>query len=243
MAAIDRNKLLDKIRALFNKTTENGCTEAEAMAALDKARAMMDAYEVSAEDLVLTKEMAAILKKSEQNHDPHGIRWQLVGSVARFCDCKAWGTRTNRGRGRPTNRVVTFAGMPSDVDFAHWLLDSLTNFVLSELAEHLCSAVAPRGMRRRVINGFVGGIADRIGHRLENLVKQSEAAATSNSRALVVIKNTAIDEAIKVAGICLGTAHGSRVKDWDSYNAGYAAGDRASFGRPVQSGGNSLYLK
>ena len=101
MAEIDRNKLLDKIRALFNKTTENGCTEAEAMAALDKARAMMDAYEVSAEDLVLTKEMAAILKKSEQTHDPHGIRWELVGlAYARFClITQSRGTRANRPDG------------------------------------------------------------------------------------------------------------------------------------------------
>ena len=141
---------------------------------------------------------------------------------------------------------VTFAGMPSDVDdFAHWLLrSSLTNFVLSELAEHLYSAVAPRGMRRRVINGFVGGISDRIGHRLENLVKKSEATVTSNGRALVVIKTTAIDEAMKAAGIhAWSTSYSSRVRDLDSYNAGYAAGDRASFGRPVQSGGSSLYLK
>jgi hypothetical protein len=44
----DRNSLLDKIRALMSKTAENGCTEHEALAALDKARALMDAYEVTA---------------------------------------------------------------------------------------------------------------------------------------------------------------------------------------------------
>ena len=39
----NRNSLL----ALLSKTVENGCTESEALAALDKARAMMDAHEVT----------------------------------------------------------------------------------------------------------------------------------------------------------------------------------------------------
>jgi hypothetical protein len=57
---MDRNSLLEKIRALMSKTTENGCTEAEALAALDKARALMDAYEVTDEDLQLSKAEAAV---------------------------------------------------------------------------------------------------------------------------------------------------------------------------------------
>ena len=35
----EREKLLDKIRALLSKTTESGCTEGEYLAALAKARA------------------------------------------------------------------------------------------------------------------------------------------------------------------------------------------------------------
>jgi len=38
----EREKLLDKIRALLSKTTESGCTEGEYLAALAKARALMD---------------------------------------------------------------------------------------------------------------------------------------------------------------------------------------------------------
>lgn len=55
MSNINRKRLLDKIRGLLSKTIANGCTEAEALAALAKARAMMEAYEVTAEDLKLAK--------------------------------------------------------------------------------------------------------------------------------------------------------------------------------------------
>jgi len=37
---IERESVLNKIRALLAKTMENGCSEAEALAALGKAQAM-----------------------------------------------------------------------------------------------------------------------------------------------------------------------------------------------------------
>lgn len=58
---MDRNSIIDKIRALLAKTTENGATEAEMLSALDKASAMMDAYEISDEDLALAKDEAVTL--------------------------------------------------------------------------------------------------------------------------------------------------------------------------------------
>ena len=57
----DRNSIIEKIKALLSKTTENGATEAEMMSALDKASAMMDAYDISDEEVKVTKEEAAIL--------------------------------------------------------------------------------------------------------------------------------------------------------------------------------------
>ena len=38
----DRNSIIEKIKSLLSKTTENGCTEEEALAALAKARAWID---------------------------------------------------------------------------------------------------------------------------------------------------------------------------------------------------------
>jgi hypothetical protein len=57
----DRNSIIEKIKALLSKTTANGCTEAEMLAALGKAAAMRDAYDISDEELQVTKEEAAML--------------------------------------------------------------------------------------------------------------------------------------------------------------------------------------
>ena len=230
-----RDGLLGKIRALLAKTIENGCTEFEAMAALDRARAMMDAYAVSESELDLTKEERAILRREPPGtKDPHRIKRCLADSVARFCGCKAW----------RRDRVLVFCGLPSDAQFATWLLDALTAFVQSEIVKHLMGADPSKEDRREVINGFVLGCTERISQRLDELCEQSATVATSNAKALVVVKGEAVQAKLDELGICLRTSYLSCGACNDlSYQAGKAAGDRASFGRPVSGRNATLRLK
>jgi Protein of unknown function (DUF2786) len=93
---IERDSVLNKIRALLAKTMENGCSEAEAMAALGKAQAMKDAYAVTEGELNLTKEEKAILRREPPGtKDPHRIKWFLTAAVSKFCNCRCW--RERRG--------------------------------------------------------------------------------------------------------------------------------------------------
>jgi Protein of unknown function (DUF2786) len=178
---INRDAMIDKVKALMSKTVINGCTEHEALAALDMARALMDAYELTEADLQLTKDEEAILRSEPPGSlDPHKIKFMLLRAVAAFSGCKAW-----KG---PEGLV--FCGLPADARLATWLLDTLAAFVQAELARHLMGCVAPKGERRSVINGFVTGCCGRISKRLNTLCTQSVSATTSNGRELVVIKNS-----------------------------------------------------
>jgi len=230
-----REDQLNKIRALMAKTVENGCTEEEALAALAKARALMDVYEVSDEELTLTKEETAILRREPPgSKDPHRIKVSLVEAVAKFCGCKAW---------RDVDRNLVFCGLRSDVQFATWLLDTLSAFVETELVEHLMSTLAEGRHRREVINGFVMGCTARISDRLNELRKQSESVAVGNAKALVVAKGAIIKAKLDELGICLRSGSGSR-SAWDdsSYRDGIAAGGRANFGRPMSGRNATLRL-
>jgi hypothetical protein len=222
---MNRDRLLDKIRALLSKTQENGCTEAEAFASLDKARALMDAYEVTSEELRLTREEADIIFKAARN-DEYGVRSWLGFPVSRFCDCR---TLTNR------NGDICFVGLRSDVQFADWLLDHLANFVRAELAAFLIGRTEEHDNRRRLINSFVYGCTGKISGRLLALVALSAQRARDNNRALVVIKTQKIDAFLAERGIHLPPPkrRGCPDSSVDGYNAGVSAGDRASFNRPV----------
>lgn len=232
---INRNSVFDKIRALLSKTTENGCTEAEALAALDKARALMDAYQVTDEDLQLSKAEAAILHTEPRDaRDPHKIKWYLGSAVGEFCGCKIW--RSSDG--------FTFCGLRSDVQFATWLLDHLAMFVQAELASYLTCCLAPNVERRRMIKGFVFGCAGRISKRLAQLSRSSESERTENSHALVVIKSAAITNKMNELGIKLRKST-SRYTSFNhaAHEAGCRAGNRASFSRPVSGAAAVLRLK
>jgi hypothetical protein len=227
-----REKMFDKIRALLSKTVERGCTEEEYLAAFAKARALMDAFEITDADLKLAKEEGVILRK-DSSKDPHHIKWAMTGAVAGFCDCRSW---------REPGGEIVFLGLASDTQFATWLLDHLAGFVLTELTDHLMGDIAIGTPRRMVINGFVDGITGRISERLRELCKPPETVS-ANSRALVATKKTLIEAKIKELGFRFRSCGGSsRQRDADSFAAGRSAGDRASFGRPV-SGGRTATLR
>jgi Protein of unknown function (DUF2786) len=230
---IERESQLNKIRALLAKTMEAGCTEEEAMTALSKARAMMDAYAVTEAELNLTKEEKAILRREPPGtKDPHRIKFFLVDAVGKFCNCKGWRLRRDRGGG------IAFCGLPADVQFASWMLDALTAFVQAELVGYLMEAEPNNEDRRDAIRSFVLGCTDRIIERLMELCEQSTALANSNAKALVVVKNAAVQAKLDELDIHFRSVSCGGPGDQASYGAGNAAGDRASFGRPV-SGRNA----
>lgn len=233
----DRNSIIDKIKALLAKTTANGATEAEMMSALDKARAMMDAYEVTNADVQVAKDEAAMMHADAPDvKDPHKIKWRLGYAVRKFCGVEIFRRSHETG--------FRCIGMPSDVQFAMWLLDTLADFVFAELYAHLIGCLAPQSGRRIIIRSFTEACCERIGDRLLALVERSEVARTSNGRELVVVKDAAIKAFMKDNGIHLRSRCGYSPSTFDSaaQAAGHAAGDRASFGRPVTGAAGMLRL-
>ena len=84
----------------------------------------------------------------------------------------------------------------------------------------------------------------RISQRLRSLVSQSEAARTSNGRELVVVKDAAIAAYMKEHDIRLRRCSWREPRNHNeaAHAAGRAAGDRATFGRPVSGAAGVLRL-
>src|SRR5215471_2908147 len=194
----DRNSIIDKIKALLSKTTANGATEAEMLAALDKAAAMQDAYDISDEELQVAKDEAAMQHEDAPDlQDPHSIKWRLSYAVAQFCGVTIYRS--------PRQTGLKCIGMPSDVQFAMWLLDTLADFVFAELYSHLIGCLAPKSERRIIMRSFTEACCERITDRLLELVERSKKARTSNGRELVVVKDAAIKAFMKEHDIRLRT--------------------------------------
>lgn len=208
-----RKSLIEKIKALLSKTVANGCTEAEAMSALEKARQMMAAHEVDPADIAAGGEEC--VRESRTASDRDKIREALATAVGEFCGCQAW---------IGAFETVTFFGFEGDALFSHWLLDMLADFVARELAHYLERTWKPGTprVRRTESNGFVVGCTGRIAYRLFELANPDKA------RTAIVQAN------LKKTGIVLHD-RSSRFRNADdkARRAGVAAGDGAQFNRPV----------
>ena len=125
-----------------------------------------------------------------------------------------------------------------------WLFDNLADFVFAELYAHLIGCLAPRSERQIIIRSFTAACCERITSRLLAHVERSKTARTSNGRELVVIKDAAIKAFIKEHGIHLRMCSGYSSANVNSaaQAAGRAAGDRASFGRPVTGAAGVLRI-
>lgn len=223
----NREAIFNKVRALLAKTADNGCTEAEAMSALEMAEKLIERHEINEDDLKLNDEKA-IIEVSDMR-DPQNIRWKICYWVSKFTETYSYGHK----------KSVKFAGLKSDVEFAIWLTETLTAFTQSQLKNYMWAngfQSLQGAKRNRVINSFVIGCCSRINSKLLQMINNRKVIVNSN--ALVLAKQSLIDEAIKDLDIKESDNRGRKNKIYgDIFQAGQKAGENASFGRPVETGG------
>lgn len=223
MTTETRKKLLERVKAILAKTMANGCTEAEAMAALAKARELMATYEIDEKELdAFSKEKTTTFKT--ENRDPYDIKRNLCVNVGKFTRCKAYRDRDN---------VINFAGKESDIVFASWLLDTLQMFVMRELRAYQKKLITEKGIgysNNLTSASFVAGCAYRINEKLKELAPLDWA----KTQELIVSE----------LGMRLTKSRGrSRNLSEKDAAAGFKAGENARFDRPVGSDGKGRLLK
>lgn len=211
-----RKKMLERIRAMLN--TE-GRTEAEIMAFLAKARELMATYEINEEELETEAEKATIHRTS--NQDPYEIKFFLAKFVGKFCRCRAWAGN---------DKVVSFAGMESDVIFATWLLDTLQRFVMRALREYQKQRSLKKMTNSNYTSAsFVQGCTVRISEKLKELCP------------VEITENALVTAELAKNGIVLAKRRASsREAHMGSVEDGMTAGNHARFDRPAESGGKRM---
>lgn len=201
------------------------------MAALEKARELMAAYDISEADLSHTQETESATVHRDRSADPYKIKASLAGKVARFCRCRGWRGSASAGY------TFGFAGLESDVAFASWLLDTLADFVQRALRAHQNQRRSLGFACPRIVSAsFVMGCAERIGERLRELSPPDDPTAPTGN-AVVLSRKALIAQAMDDAGIRLRKHRSNRRVDLSAFGAGRSAGNAARFDKPVASGG------
>jgi hypothetical protein len=226
---------------LLDKTTDNGCTEEEALSAMMKARTMMEQHGISEADLRIDMSNMGETNKPADKKFGQSIGYWLATSLGHYCDVKPY---VRGGKGTLGDSIGCYGAEPDRVLFGY-LLDYLTSYIdraATTYAKGNIRKLIELGMKpdqRALIEGyhtFVMGAVARVTERLRQEVEARNQHKLSDGRALVVIKQQIVQGWLKDQGIHFGKARGGSMKgggDYAAFAAGQRAGDAASFNRQV----------
>ena len=236
-------KVKARIRALAARTTDRGCSEAEALAAAQKVGELLEVYGLTMSAIELRQEACV-----QREIIITGPRVQAVGavflSIIRLTETKGW----TAGRGN-----FNIFGLEPDVMMGEYLLHLVAGAIDREEAAFRASAAyhASRLTPQSRLRSFRYGFAERVADRLDEIADHRTAAVAAAGRgaaapgtALVVAKEKRITTAFRDLGIRLVSRTTTRrVRDGTAYRHGKEAGGRVGLDRPVGAGGTARPLR
>jgi hypothetical protein len=220
LAALDRLKT--RIQGLRSKTTDNGCTEAEALLAAAKVAELLDRYDLSLTDVEF-RDAACEQREYETYRKKRVPIDGCIGAIANFCDCRVWREKNQVGDAR-----YVFFGLRSDIEVAHYLTEVIDNAVRFELGRYKMSAGYRRFRHqdRYIANSsFTLGMVASIANNLKAMKRERDAVNNGTGRDLVVLKASVVDAELEKLNLKLRTVRRTtrRVAP-AAYEAGGVAG-------------------
>lgn len=223
----EREKVGGRCRALAAKTVENGCTEAEALAAAEKLAQMLADYNLTLDKVQMRE--SPFGRHTETHTDEVGERlWKIADGIAHLTGASYW---TSRAGVHPIE--INFFGFAHEVDVARYLLEICARAMRQEhvrLDRSWGLLTAPA--RRRKVLPFLDGMADRLNQRLRALKPPAPTG-----KGLVVLHAQLVKQAMELEGIKTqsGNARSSRSAD-DTYRDGLLAADRVALNQGLSGG-------
>ena len=230
-----------KILGLMAKTTENGCSEDEAMNASAKVQEMLNKYQLSLSDIKI-KESKCTTGLYDTRLNAHAAVYHCVTAIAKFTDTKCW--IANHG-GEHGHIAYAYFGLEHDVMIAEYVTKICDWAIIYGGEDFKSSSIygdAPKGHRHKVLSDFRYAMACRIAKRLRDMKAAQEAVNASDGRSLVVVKGAVVTEEFAKLNMNLkGGRKGTvNITSAAAYEAGTVAGDKVSI-NPGLKGQNHDY--
>ncbi|MDB5393180.1 MAG: hypothetical protein JWM91_686 [Rhodospirillales bacterium] len=231
-AALD--KLYTRIQGLRAKTTDNGCTEAEALLAAMKVAELLDRHDLSLTDVEIRH--GPCDRRAYETHRKKRIPLDdCIGGIAIFCDCRVWREKNQAGEAR-----YVFFGLRADVEVAHYLTELIDAAVRSELGRYKNSADYRRFRHqdRHMANAsFTLGMVASLADKLTAMKAERDAASRSTGRDLVILKAAVVDAELEKLNLNLRTERrASRMVSPTAFEAGKDAGAATAINPGIPGG-------
>lgn len=180
-----RESIIKKINLLKEKTTSNGCSEAEAMSAAEMISRLLQEYDLSMTEVevksqeFITEQIDISGKVKKPIHD-------VVSSIGYFTDTKVYFTK------RMSNYVYNFFGAKKDVEFAGYLFDLLSHAMDNEYVKYQKTSEYKMIGGKVARGSFYKGMIIRLGQRLREM--KNNITNEAKSSGLMLYNKMAITE-------------------------------------------------
>ncbi len=184
MPGFEKEKIAHKIKALMAKAEDSAATEAEAIAAAEKARELLDKYQLDLRALNLSQDGFSQLSTAGQSDESAYIHDALAFLIADYTDTLAFHVpKTDEHQSE-----CRYFGLESDVYFALWLSQSLEKFILrrSKEVEHL-----GRAYYLSFRDGIINGVNSKLHAAIQQRNKALGVPPPSNAPLMAKAKNEA----------------------------------------------------
>jgi len=218
-----------RIRALAAKTIDNGCTEAEAEAAIFMVGKLLNQYNLSMDEVEVRDEpcVSEIIYTGSKHR--HGVYFAL-SAIAGFTNCKVWSNRGFDGL------RYTFFGQENDILVAKYLYDVIDNAIKNETEKFKKTpAWINSSNRRATSSSFITGMGYRLASRINEMKAENvNEMRASGGTSLMVLKNQIVEDAFAEHGIKLRKSNTSTtVKDYSAYRKGQETANNVNLSRAV----------
>ena len=230
-----------RVRALRQRTTERGFTEAEAMAAAEMLARLEDEYFLAMEAI---GEQDDIMEAEYKQGAKLGPVWRCAHAIEEYTDTKITSQRRWVPEDNKARVFIRALGLQSDTALAMYLIEMLDNLRTIEWRayqlERINKAHWEAGTLAHLRPSFEAGMMQRIAARLYDLKRQRNARTYQSDRGertgkeLMVIRNALVEAKFKELHPKLKAHRGFAAPvHEDAVLAGRAAADTINLDRPI----------
>lgn len=233
MTNADRERAIDRIRKLRRMTVANGCTEAEALLALQRIAELIATYDLTDSEVNLRQDRGSCTKGLYSELRSTHADWTLVcASIAKLFHCRAYQEFVFEdvfGLGTKEKILqVVFFGYPQDVEAC----EAMTEICYTAINTESGKLKRPRKL---ILQSFRQGMIQRLRERIKDMAIAQ--APVSGSTALIVLKDQLVTEEFAKLNMRFRKTHTSTMSvDESAYAAGQAAADRVNLGNRAYVG-------
>lgn len=214
------SKIKAKILALSLKTVDRGCTEEEAVSAMEKVGELLEVYNLTLAEVHVADERC--IQDEVYIGCSRVPAWaHMFVAVGSFTQVKVWTSLP----------YIRFFGFEPDVQMAIYLSRTILAAMKTEADRFKASDVYRRSVRRRrMTNSFYLGFARRVNERL------TPAKPKAFGQQIVLAKSSMVETEFRRQNPELELRRvpsRTRSVNIKAYEAGNEAGDRVNINRPL----------